>query len=107
VLYDRVIYITGSVPSKSIPNPESAAKLVTPAPVEWQVFFFFFFTLVTGPRRSLRLKRSDTRVYEPHVRARLKWQVVEMAQYRLDHFFSTSKWAKSVRADPIIVRKTT
>ena len=29
------------------------------------VFFFFFFTLVTGPRRSLRLKLSDTRVYEP------------------------------------------
>ena len=27
--------------------------------------FFFFFTLVTGPRRSLSLKLSDTRVYEP------------------------------------------
>ena len=25
----------------------------------------FFFTLVTGPRRSLSLKLSDTRVYEP------------------------------------------
>ena len=25
----------------------------------------FFFTLVTGPRRSLILKLSDTRVYEP------------------------------------------
>jgi len=24
-----------------------------------------FFTLVTGPRRSLRLKLSDKRVYEP------------------------------------------
>ena len=32
---------------------------------------FFFFTLVTGPRRSLRLKLSDTRVYEPQIRARL------------------------------------
>jgi len=31
----------------------------------------FFFTLVTGPRRSLSLKLSDTRVYEPHIRARL------------------------------------
>ena len=30
-------------------------------------FFFFFFTLVTGPRRSLRLKLSDTRVYAPAV----------------------------------------
>ena len=35
------------------------------------VFFFFFFTLVTGPRRSLSLKLSDTRDYEPQIRARL------------------------------------
>jgi len=34
-------------------------------------FFFFFVTLVTGPRRSLSLKLSDTRVYEPQIRARL------------------------------------
>jgi len=26
---------------------------------------FFFFTVVTGPRRSLSLELSDTRVYEP------------------------------------------
>ena len=32
--------------------------------------FFFFFTLVTGPRRSLSLKLGDTRVYEPHIQAR-------------------------------------
>ena len=31
----------------------------------------FFFTLVTGPRRSLSLKLSDTRVYAPQMRARL------------------------------------
>jgi len=36
-----------------------------------RVFFFFFFTLVTGPRRSLGLKLSDTRVYGPQIRARL------------------------------------
>ena len=35
------------------------------------VRFFFFFTLVTGPRRSLSFKRSDTRVYAPPIRARL------------------------------------
>jgi len=29
------------------------------------LLFFFFFTLVTGPRRSLSLKLIDTRVYEP------------------------------------------
>ena len=34
-------------------------------------FFTFFFTLGTGPRRSLRLKLSETRVYGPQVRARL------------------------------------
>ena len=31
----------------------------------------FFFTLVTGPRRSLSLKLSHTRVYEPQIPARL------------------------------------
>ena len=31
----------------------------------------FFFTLFTGPRRSLGLKLGDTRVYEPLIRARL------------------------------------
>ena len=35
------------------------------------VLFFFFFTLVTGPRRSLSLTLSGTRVYEPQIRARL------------------------------------
>jgi len=30
-----------------------------------------FFPLVTGPRRSLSLKLSDTRVYEPQIQARL------------------------------------
>ena len=33
--------------------------------------FFFFFTLVTGPRRSLSLKLCDTGFYEPQIRARL------------------------------------
>jgi len=28
---------------------------------------FFFFTLVTGPRRSLGLKLNDTRVYAPQI----------------------------------------
>jgi len=30
-----------------------------------------FFTLVTGPRRSLSLTLSDTNVYEPQIRARV------------------------------------
>ena len=33
-----------------------------------QFLLFFFFTLVTGPRRSLSLKLSDTRVCEPQIR---------------------------------------
>ena len=33
--------------------------------------FLYFFTLVTGLGRSLNLKLSDTRVYEPQLRARL------------------------------------
>jgi len=36
-----------------------------------EYLLFFFFTLVTDPRRSLRLKLSDTRVYAPQIRARL------------------------------------
>ena len=71
--------------------------------------FLFFFTLVTGPRRSLSLKLSDTRVYEPQLRARLGttahfcepqpptlakgwcigWQTVEAVssiQYAIDRF---------------------
>jgi len=49
-------------------------------------FSFFFFTLVTGPRRSLSLKLSDARVYAPQIRARLgttthfwTWTVVPKA----------------------------
>jgi len=34
-------------------------------------FVFFFFTLDTGPRRSLSLDLSDTRVCEPQTRARV------------------------------------
>jgi len=41
-----------------------------PPPPLSRYFFFFFFTLVTGSRRSLSLTLSDTRVYEPQLRAR-------------------------------------
>ena len=36
-----------------------------------QPLLLFFITLVTGPRRSWSLKLSDTKVYEPQIRARL------------------------------------
>ena len=37
----------------------------------FSLFFLSCFTLVTGPRRSLHLQLSDTRVYEPQVLALL------------------------------------
>jgi len=45
--------------------------------VEQVPLFFFFFTLVTGPRSSLSLKLSDTRVYGPQIRARLGTTAIE------------------------------
>ena len=53
---------------------ERTPELVSPppsAPEALDLRFFFFFTLVPGPSRSLSLKLSDTRVCEPQVRARL------------------------------------
>jgi len=38
--------------------------LVALATLQGFTIFFFFFTLVTGSRRSLSLKLSDIRVYE-------------------------------------------
>jgi len=39
----------------------------TPSRRPYALNFFFFFTLVTGPRRSLSLKLGDKRVYEPQI----------------------------------------
>ena len=49
---------------------------------------FFFFTLVTGPRRSLSLKLSDARVYEPHIRALLVTMphFCEVVNGNVDHY---------------------
>jgi len=48
-----------------------AADLSGDGPSQWTLQVFFFFTLVTGPRRSLSLELRDARVYEPQIRARL------------------------------------
>jgi len=51
----------------------TVSRMVYPAGNLWTLntkvepFFFFIFTLVTGPRRSLSLELSDTRVYEPQI----------------------------------------
>ena len=53
-------------------GPASGEKGSTKTLVKPGFFFFFFFiTLVAGRRRSLSLKLSDARVYEPQIRARL------------------------------------
>jgi len=52
-------------------SPESQGQKLALAVlhVPCSLDFFFFFTLVTGPRRSLSLKLSATRVYEPQIRS--------------------------------------
>jgi len=61
----------GLAPQPRNPNPhtlqQSPRSLAYPLPAD----LTYFFTLVTGPRRSLNLKLSDTKVYEPQIRARL------------------------------------
>jgi len=55
------VAMNGLLDSGDVPRSPGASHLI----------FFVFFTLVTGPRRSLSLKLSDTRVYGPQIRARL------------------------------------
>ena len=61
--------LTLNTPTKGLAwQPQGCTGTTLPYNVS---FFFFFFTLVTGPRRALSLKLSDTRVYEPEIRTRL------------------------------------
>jgi len=52
------------IKQEGLSNPLGKPRPRQPAPL------LLFFTLVTGPRRSLSLKLSDTKVYEPQIRAR-------------------------------------
>ena len=54
--------------SNTAPTPVMSTETVPAQPMQNEMFFF---TLVPGPRRSLSLKLSDTRVYEPQIPARL------------------------------------
>ena len=47
-------------------------------------FLVFFFTLVTGPSRSLSLKLSDTKVYGPQIRVRLGTTRIDLSPPFLD-----------------------
>jgi len=55
----------------SVPRPAQLSRggpifpEAGPSDLTTLVLFFFFFTRVTGPRRSLSLKLGGTRVYEP------------------------------------------
>ena len=55
-------------------------------------FLLLFFTLVTGPRRSLSLKLSDTRVYEPQTRARFAGENADWARVTRDLGRVRSGW---------------
>jgi len=59
---------------------------------------FFFFALVTVPRRSLSLKLSDTGVCEPQIRARLgiTAQFCKVVVRRPDHALRTPLQARPV-----------
>ena len=65
----RGVIITGSITWSQVDPPR----------------LFFFFTLVTGPTRSLSLKLSDARVYEPQIRARLGTTCVPALSARCHH----------------------
>ena len=53
------------------PLPRGTPAPETRNPEPEVLLRLFFFTLGTGPSRSLGLKLSDIRVYEPQMRARL------------------------------------
>ena len=53
-----------TIASGGVPPPKSGLDCLI-------LLLYFLFTLVTGPRRALSLKLSDTRVYEPGIRTRL------------------------------------
>jgi len=63
--------LTPSPPPRSFEAPARCSRRKPFLPSTGQSFPspFVFVTLVTGPRRSLSLKLSDTRVYEPQIRA--------------------------------------
>ena len=64
--------------------------------------FFFFFTLVTGPRRSLSLQLRDTRVYEPQTRARLG-TTVHFCKVVVHPVLASTKFLSPLRCAQVIL----
>ena len=75
-------------------------------------FFFFFFTLDTGSERSFSPKLSDTRVYEPQIRARPgttrfsaannlihETRILYPAAMRLDLESDTNYWSRATKTN--------
>jgi len=72
--YSRNLFAVCSVSAEEMVNCRDGVLRHPPCLHPWlicDVRILFFFTLVTGPRRSLSLQLSDTRVYEPQIRAHL------------------------------------
>ena len=59
----HIMFQKGCTSDGEVVHPTREEHALSPL----ETVFFFFFTLVTGPSRSLRLKLSDTRVYEPQI----------------------------------------
>ena len=59
---------TGAVAKVYTGRGPPSAGMPRERPTRFRPTFFFVSARVTGPRRSLSLKLSDTRVYEPQIR---------------------------------------
>jgi hypothetical protein len=64
----RPVLPTTRVPSSPLLSGEEGTLFLMGGPCS---VLFLFVTLVTGPRESLSLELSDTRVYAPQILARL------------------------------------
>ena len=69
VLEGAAVSYERSIPVNVLHSVNTPAPPLSPYPT--CSYSGHFFTLVTGPRRFLSLKLSDTKVYEPYIRARL------------------------------------
>ena len=65
------LFASPSLGSGLPPFPPSRTRMIAPAPNRFLLLHYFFFAFVAGPKGSLSLKLSDTKVYAPQIRGRL------------------------------------
>ena len=58
---------------------------------DWRYRPLFFFTLMTGPGRSLGLKLSDARVYEPQIRSHIRRHAQSTARLQPTSFSRSNR----------------